>query len=269
MKKSLALLLTWAIAALPVLAPTTAHAQTGPRVISTTPLYTYYDLDSTSSIACSYSVEQPAAGKAVTSGSTTTTTSTDNAFANVAVGDVIWAQAAATINGRVSKVNTGRWVSAKASANSITVDTAWDLGTTPVTIRYQTQTCGANSGWVDVGSGSEFSISVAIEAMALSSGNIAFRIEARYHPVQSVTSVWNLWPGNDSASAQCRSGTYAAISSIGHCTWTTAAGSTWSVTSAAVTYPREIRLVAVINGVDDADSPPEKIHAVLQILRGN
>lgn len=267
MKKTLALLLTWAIAALPVLAPV-AHAQ-GNVVVSTTPLYTYYDLDSTTAISCSYSVEQPAAGKAVTSGSSTTTTSTDAAFANVAAGDIIWAQAVTTVLGRVSRVNTGRWVSAAASAASITVDTAWDLGTSPVSIRYQKQNCGASSGWVDVASGDSFHISFALAAVALGSGNVAFRIEARYHPVQSVTTAWNLWPGNDSGSAQCRSGTYEAISSIGHCTWTSATGSTISFSSARMTFPTQVRLVAFINGTDDADAAPEQIHGVLQVIRGN
>lgn len=243
--------------------PAAAQAPTG---IQTSALYGLYDLDSTTAISCSYGiiksgVFEPGAtavttGRAVTSGSSTTTTSTTGAFANVAVGDVLFA----TISGRT----VGRVVATKASAASITVNSAWDLGTTGVTLTYQNSNCGADAGWFSVEGASDFTITWSIEAMAVTAGGIAVRIEERSNPLDGVGPSTNIWPGVVSADAKCGAGTYAS----GNCVFTSATDSGIVFTSAGVLHSRQVRLVMLMSDTDDADASPEQVTGFIRVVRG-
>lgn len=243
-------------------APVSAQS---PVTVTNSALYVRHDLDSTSAIACSYGILKPggfesgavgvSGGLARTSGSSTTTTSTNNAFANVVVGDVIWAN--------ISGKSVSRVVSAKASADSITVDSAWNLGTAGVSIQYQNQVCGANSGWFLVEGSDNFEITWEIGAMAVSSGGIGVRIEESSNPIDSITTAVNIWPGTSSTTAQCGSGTYSS----GNCVYTSATNSAMRFTGAGVIKPRMVRLVFLLTGTDDADAAPEQINGFIQITR--
>lgn len=91
---------------------------------------------------CSLSEPIESAGTSVTSGSSATVTSTSSAFALVGVGDEL------TFT-NVSGQNT-RVVTARASASSITVDSAVNLGSAGTATRYRTLTCGYGDtyGWM-------------------------------------------------------------------------------------------------------------------------
>lgn len=127
-----------------------APAARAADVVLSVPLVAGYDLDSTSLIYCNSVGEGGAVlaaprlmkEKVKTSGSSTTVTSNTasaGAFTLVAVGDLLWfprTEAAQLANG--AAVGAWRYVTARASADSITVDTAIDLSS------------GYGFGWRDV-----------------------------------------------------------------------------------------------------------------------
>lgn len=253
----------WGLALLLALAPVTAPAQL--QGVSQSQLYGLYDLDSTTAISCAYGLVKPGGfeagavgvtrGRAVTSGSSTTTTSTTDAFANVAVGDVVWAA--------ISGKSVGRVISAKASAASVTVNSAWDLGTGGVTLNYQNSSCGATGGWFTVEGAESFTITWEIVAMAVTAGGIGVRIEERSNPLDGIGPTTNIWPGTVSADAKCGSGTFATDK----CTYTTATNSGMVFTSAGVLHSRQVRLVFLITDTDDADASPEQITGFIRVVR--
>jgi hypothetical protein len=251
MKKPIALLIAVLLALSP---PPLARAQV---VVTNYPLFALYDLDSTTAISCVYGPETTLQGTATTSGSSATTTSTNAAFTSLIATDLVWA----TISGQ----KTGRYVSARASAASMTVDTAWTLPAGGVTLRKQSVACGtaATSGWVAVDGASMLVFSVDLKQVVLGTGAVGFKIEGM--SLGSTTGVvTNLWPGNDSTSAKCDSGTYAS----GYCTFTTA--DTFTVSSAGVQRPMFVRLVAILTGTDDGNDLTtnlEQINADLQVTR--
>jgi hypothetical protein len=249
MKKSLAISLAIILALFPVFLRAAD--------VTSYPLFALYDLDSTTAISCVYGPESALQGTATTSGSSATTTSTNAAFTTLIATDLVWA----TISGQ----RTGRYVSARASAASMTVDTAWTLPAAGVTLRKQSVACGtaATSGWVAVDGASMLVFSVDLKQVSLGTGAVGFKIEGM--SLGSTTGVvTNLWPGNDSTSAKCDSGTYAS----GYCTFTTA--DTFTVSSAGVQRPMFVRLVAILTGTDDGNDLTtnlEQINADLQVTR--
>lgn len=218
------------------------------------PIYVNWDLDSTSDVAGSFGPEVPAEGRTVaTSGSSATTTSTNAAFSNVVVGDVIWVSVPASCtNAGLGSTRTPRLVTAKASDNSVTVNAAWDLCTTGRSLRYQKFTSGASAGWIPVDGASIVMITSQIDQMAVSSGGIRMKIEGQYSifadSASSVLSPVNLWPGEAGTSTQCGGGTFTS----GYCVYTAAGTATRiNFTTAGVTFPTFIRLVAAFTGTDD------------------
>ena len=254
--------IAWGLALLLALAPSTPAQMQG---VSQSQLYGLYDLDSTTAISCAYGIVRSSvfeagvtattSGRAVTAGSSTTTTSTTDAFANIAVGDPIWAN--------ISGKSVGRLVTAKASAASITVNSAWNLGSTGVTLTYQNANCGANAGWFSVEGAESFTITWEIVAMAVSAGGIAVRIEERSNPLDGIGPTTNIWPGTNSADAKCGSGTYAS----GNCVYTTATNSGMVFTSAGVLHSRQVRLVFLLSDTDDGDASPEQLTGFIRVVR--
>jgi hypothetical protein len=94
--------------------------------------------------------------KVVTSGSSTTVaahgaTGEPDPFTNVAVGDELrFIVPAGTVSNVVTQTTYYRYVTARASASSITVNSAIDLGTTGLPFNFRTLTCGtsATSGMI-------------------------------------------------------------------------------------------------------------------------
>lgn len=138
-----------------------APAARAEEIIKAVPLIAGYDLDSTDWIYCSSVGEtgRPLDAprlvniKAKTSGSSTTVTSntaSSGAFATVAVGDLLWFP---RTEGTVSAAATGEWryVTARASADSITIDSAIDLSS-GYGFGFRRPTCGttATDGWIPV-----------------------------------------------------------------------------------------------------------------------
>lgn len=116
-----------------------------------------YDLTSTSYIYCTYTGKNgdpwgdaggiPSPANVKTTGSSTTVdalTASTNPFAQVAVGDLLIF--------RYGGTNYQRRVTARASADQLTVDTAIDLGTAGVPFEFYRAACGttASDGWLDV-----------------------------------------------------------------------------------------------------------------------
>lgn len=230
------------------------HAQSD---VNTIPLFAIYDLDSETDISCSFGNEVTASGLATTSGSSTTTTAlnTSGVFNNIAVGDIIWAS--------ISGAKTGRILTARASANSATVDSVWTLPATGVSLRYQKPTCGASSGWVSVDGAKMLIFSVNVAQISVTTGGIGFKIEGKFDALPTAGAV-NLWPGDASADAHCDSGTYSS----GYCVYT--AVDAFSVSNAGVQKPMFIRLVAQFTGTDDGNDLTtnlEQLSASLQVSR--
>ena len=212
-RRVLALLLTWAVASLPT---TPLRAQTNNTLRRNVALH--YDLDSTAGIACSFAPGRPIP-IAVTAAASTTlaaTTASTSPFEIAAVGDAV------EIN--TGNISTGgerirRWITARASADSVTVD-----ATTTVTGRTFTlfeRNCGttATSGMIPVRSRSIATLSIAIEQINVTAGGIAFKIEGYLGDDPDHRNLINLWPGESSASADCGAGTFAS----GFCVFTAVA----------------------------------------------
>jgi hypothetical protein len=141
------------LALLPMLAA--AQSTSAPNVRKAI-LASKYDLDSTSYIYCMFTGVNaspwggalPGGAPVSTSGSSTTvaaTTASTGPFTDVAVGDILY-----ILSSGPQTAPVVRYVTARASADSITVDTAITL--TAATFTFKRRSCGtaASSGWVDV-----------------------------------------------------------------------------------------------------------------------
>lgn len=164
-----------------VLSFTQAEAQSGGT--STSAFVTFrYNLNSTTELFCALSETSPipVSIRVATSGSSTTVTGV-GAFANIAVG--------AQINGTDSVAGGGeQWtavVMARASADSITVDTALNL--TSSTLLYRALTCGttSSSGAFDVSRSGRSTVQIDIAQLVLATpgtSTIDSRILCRVDP---------------------------------------------------------------------------------------
>lgn len=167
------------------LAPAAASAD---DVVVAVPLIAGYDLDSTSLIYCNSTGQgggvlappKMVNVKATTSGSSTTVTSlvaNSDAFLNVAAGDLLWFPRTEA----VVPVATGAWryVVSRASANSITVDTAIDL-TSGYGFGFRTRSCGtaATSGEVPVSGFAAVNFVGQIDQISVT-GGIDYVVECR------------------------------------------------------------------------------------------
>lgn len=246
-----------------------ASAQYSPNVVTLKPLYALYNLNSITDIACSFAEPVRLGGTATTAGSSVTTTSATNTFAPVTVGDILYAN---TTNNTGLLTNAGqgtitRVVTAKASSASLTVDTAWTLPATGLTLARATPTCGANSGWVNVTGAASFSVNVALDQANTTTG-VSFQIQARYGALTSFDNAVNIWPGQTAGGA-CAGGTYTS----GYCVFTNAMvgiGSRFTFTSAGVTFPTYVRLVVKMTSTDDGVDTgvnAEQINASIQVVR--
>jgi len=150
---------------------------------STSQLITYrFNLNATSETFCALSLNGPfqVPVPVVTSGSSTTVTGT-GAFTNIGVGD--------QINGTDSPVGGGElWtavVMARASADSITVDTAVNLNSS--TLFYRTLSCGTgnNNGAFDISLSGRSTIQIDIAQLVLANPGVSTidsRIQCRVDP---------------------------------------------------------------------------------------
>lgn len=199
-----------------------------------------YDLDSTSYV---YPVLGqriiPGPGRAQTSGSSATVTAgatSTNPFDEIGVGDVIYFSP-----GSVTDTVLQRRVTAKASATSITVDSAVDLsgnGTTGVAWEYQHFSTGTaiTNGWFNLPSPT-ISSAVMVEVSQLNvTGGIDVRIECRME----------IGSGNP-VSAFYRNVTTAGI---GAGTTTTDTG---IIVYEVLPHFRQCRVGLKIGGADDGD----------------
>lgn len=226
--------------------------------VATRPIMALYDLDSTSDVSCTSSPVNSSA-RIVTSGSSTTTAALTTGtvpFNAVTVGDVIYA----TVGGAL----TGRVVTAKASGNSITVDSAWDLGVTGVGFTVWKATCAATgtSSWINVAANLNTNVALLIDQLGVGSGGVGVKIEALFgNATDSFTNPVNVWPGEATVSGICGSGTQAS----GYCVYTTAGAAarpTFSTNNSI--NPTALRIVMKLTGADDgADATVEKITAYL------
>jgi hypothetical protein len=166
------------------------------------PLVSLYDLDATSYTYCRtlgvngdvFGAWKQGPSKVVTSGSSTTVTSVtaggSGAFNGVAAGDEIRIiSSTGTITSRV--------VTARASADSITIDAAVDL-TTPAAgtqFWYRTLECGTEtiSGWFSTSPYQDLKITWEMNQVSLTSGYIDFRVECRDFGVDNQpVQVWGV-----------------------------------------------------------------------------
>lgn len=159
-----------------------------------TALFTYkYDVDSNAVAYCRLVGQQNSpfggsisgAGRIKTAGSSVTITSVTaltNAFAGVDIGDLISVQ---TSPGSTVL----RTVVTNADDDTVTVDTAVDLGTTGVAYRYWMSECGtgATSGWIDLSQYPSRSITIQYDQGDLTQLDIRVECKANYpgaEPVQ-------------------------------------------------------------------------------------
>lgn len=172
-----------------------------------------YELDSDADIYCTSSSSDWVTGTSQieTSGSSTTTVasnaSTDTPFDAISVGDHIQA------GGLV------RRVTAKASATSITVSAAWNLGTAGVGWQYLHYTCGTTTadGWMSIAQFTSWDVCVEIEQM--NATGIGVRFEAMTGV--PLTNPVHLYPPTSGTTAACGQGTQAS----GYCSFTAAGAS--------------------------------------------
>lgn len=233
-----ALLLTWLVA----LAPSLALAQNTTLRRNIT---LQYDLDSTTGIACMFNPPRPIPIPVSAAASTTlaATTASTSPFALASVGDAV------EIN--TGNISTGgapvrRWITAKASDDSVTIDASTTV--TGKTFQLFVRTCGtgATSGFIPVTSRSIATLQIAIEQMSVSAGGIAFKIEAYLSDDPDHRNLINLWPGNSSSGADCADGTFAS----GFCVFT-AATVLPVFTSTPYIQPSFIRVWMKLSDTDD------------------
>lgn len=166
-----------------------------------------YDLSSTSTIYCTSSAQDfvPGINAIATSGSSVTTTAVSGTpFDAIAVGD--WIQA----------TGLQRQVATKASGASITVNSAWNLGTAGVGWQYLHFTCGtaASDGWMSI-AGLDLAQACA-EINTLNGTSVDVVWEARSDLSQ--TNPIQIHPGTAGSASSCGSGTHAS----GFCNFTAA-----------------------------------------------
>lgn len=121
---------------------------------------------------------QPLKGFADTSGSSTTTIALESTgagstpFDQVGVGDVLFYVTSETNAG------TYRTVTAKASSTSITVNSAWDLGTGKALrhMPFRSGT-GASDGWVYVGSMKNITIKYSLTTLGATTVRIVIQVK--------------------------------------------------------------------------------------------
>lgn len=121
-------------------------------------------------------------GTIETSGSSTTVVESvtgSNPFTEVAVGDLLVIQIGSTVYRRA--------VTARASAASITVDAAIDLGTVGVSWTWYQQKCGtgAEDGWLDAGAA--YQINVLYQIDTINATSIDTSLECRLGGMSAAT----------------------------------------------------------------------------------
>lgn len=238
----IALLLSWAVAGEPIVSAQSLN-------VSRRITLALYDLDSTTDIGCSYGPPIPITTDLITtSGSSATTTSVNTRapFARASVGDLI------TVNVATPNVNTtastlfNRVITAKASSNSITVDSVWTLPTAGTTFFLSILTCGANAGWIPV-TASQRTAEIAIQiAQQNTTTGISMKIEGMDCDDTNICVARNLWPGLNAGAAQCGAGTYSS----GYCVYTTAVNPPVFSTDGMI-HPTFMRVVMKLTSTDD------------------
>lgn len=174
-------LVTWFTFILFMLGMTAVFADDAVRTAN----FTYqFDVDSSSYAFCRlegqnndpFSGAIPGRARIKTVGSNTTVsefTASTNPFTDVAIGDVLQVV--------VAGVPTTRMVTARASAASITVDTAIDLSATGgYTWTFWKHVCGAtaNDGWIDTKGASYVGLTTQFEQGDITSLDIQFQCKA-------------------------------------------------------------------------------------------
>lgn len=186
-----------------LLSPAAARAQVGPE---TRPAFSHYDLSSGALIYCALEpniVTSDASNARIqTAGSNATVTAVSGApFTNVNQ----WAEL--YISTPIG--NFVRTVTARASATSITVDTALDISA-GASFTYRNLFCGttANDGWMKVSLLVPFSLTYVIEQ--INAASIDMRFECTEALATATTNP--IYPGSDDAvgAAGCGAGTVAA-----------------------------------------------------------
>lgn len=213
---------------------------------ATRALFANYDLDSTTAISCVLGTERPITQTISTSGSSTTVAAavaSSGPFETVAVGDVIYVFDS-------TNIRRGRLVTARASANSITVDTAINI-TPAQTFRTRTRACGttATDGWFSPRSDTRWSVTVQVDQLSVASGGVGVQLQCKYGDLSGLSTAVNFWPGENSSDAHCNGGTFSS----GYCVYTTAGiGARMDIGNGGVTFPDQCRVVMILTGTDDA-----------------
>jgi hypothetical protein len=169
-----------------------------------------YDLDATTTTYCVTSdqvLQGP--GLATTNGSSTTVTSlgSTGSFDGVAAGDTLYFRLASGV--------ITRYITAKASANSITIDTATTLSadaSVGVAFSYRNRSCGtaATSGWMNVPDYGFKTIVLQIDQLVVT-GGISVKWQCKAKGDQAVAV--DVYPGT---TGGCPGGTLSS----GFCNYT-------------------------------------------------
>ena len=232
------------------------------------PMMANWDLDSANDSACISTPIKPLGRIKTTGSSTTVDTLTANKlpFILASVGDIIYANTF-TATGTTPGPKTGRVITAKASSDSITVDTAWDLGTVGEGFELWKITCAdttLSTGWTNIKANLSTQAYMSIDQMVVTSGGIRVKLEGAYGEItDSFLSVYNLWPGPVAAS--CGVGTWTA----GYCVYTSATDAKAAVSLVNVNTTA-VRWVFAFTGTDNDTTPStdnEKITAGIMEIK--
>jgi hypothetical protein len=233
-----------------LVAATTGYSQPAPTV-ATRLIAQNYDLDSTTAVACTAS-EVRVAARITTSGASTTTTAVTantNPFVLASVGDIIRTLVPTTSGGVTTNIETTRVITAKASSDSVTVNSSWTLQSIGAGFTLIKPTCSAvtanTAQWIPVSTyPAGFSYSVSQINVT---GGISFAVDGLFSDVNDPNPiVVNLWPGVVSADAKCGAGTYSST----YCKYTsTFTGETFSTGNDF--RPKALRLRMLIDSADD------------------
>ena len=183
-----------------ILVPALCAAQLPPASRTDRNIVAKYQLDSASYIYCMTGPTNPGPGRVKTSGSSATVTAVaglDDPFTNVAVGDEL-------IFG--SGIGTERVVTARASATSITVDSAVNLDTASgFEFTYAHPACGTGvaDGWFIPGPG-KHTITIVYRQGDLT-GGLDFDLETRAR--STIGSAVQILTGNIPATTALVNGT--------------------------------------------------------------
>jgi len=202
-----------------------------------------------------------AGAKISTSGSVTTVTATTAGtlpFALLGVGDAIGVK----IGG--DAVPTYRLITAKASGDSITVNTAIDLSADAsgyfFTWRKYVGGTTATSGWFDVSGLSDINITVQYDQGDLDALGVRWECRSQSLDTQPVY----VHPGASTATGICGPGTASST----FCTFATAgAGQSLTVRDIGPWDECRIGLKFVTNDTSDAGAALEKVTATINALR--